>query len=543
MDHHHSPAMDRLIRRQRVGPEANAAAAGDGSTNAATSSSSAAQAAVTTTSRAPETTSQAPAAQTTTTTTPQQVTTTSSPAAASTTTTTTVAPVESSSTSTTTTSSSTTPSSSAVVSSSTTTTSTSTAATTASSSSSSLSRIELTSTPQDATSTSARTTVVIVNGTPTIATASTAALANATEGSSSGSSIGTGSVIGIVAGAVVGVVFVAALIAFLFKKYSRKHDDDVISPFDRDEFHRASVMLDDDDDAYAQQSLHSFRGPALAAGVGPPGAPGGHSPQMSEYSMSNVGVGAILPGLARGGTLNNPRPPTAIMNHYQHQQMMPSFQPGQVVPAGQGYSPPLGGDPYASYPQAPQPVQYADNGGLSTAAAGHWNGIAPPMMMNYSQQQQNLSRANSQVSSYSQFSDGGPATRAIVPGPLRPGASSSSHSHGHPDERPLSLVYEHDDEHAEPLSANQRGRVQSPIEYVQERSGTPTDRNVQQTFFHGTERTGHDGTSSQARLGSGEWNQDEEEREQAVRRRLSIRNGGLDHYQDDQEDDPYGGIN
>lgn len=340
--------------------------------------------------------------------------------------------------------------------------------------------------------------------------------------------------IGIVAGAVVGVVFVAALIAFLFKKYSRKNDDDQISPFDKDEFRRASVMLDDDD-AYPE-SYHQ------------PGGGVGHSPQMSEYSMSNVGVGAVLPGLARGGTLNNPRPPTAIMNHYQHQQMMPSFQPGQVVPTspsppmhyGQqfngNHSPPLGGnyapmDPYA-YPQQPQAAQFADQtGGLSTAAAGHWNGIAPPMHAN-----NDLSRNNSQMSSYSQYSDGGNhhGSRQIVPPALRPGGSS----HGHPDERPLSLVHE-DDEPYSPSHGSfsrhqqqqgQRSSRSSPVDHIPQRSGTPTNSNVQQTFFGAqgvtTAETGND------------WEKEEREREQ--RRRLSIRNGGLDQF--DREDDPYDGM-
>ncbi|GAA5852201.1 hypothetical protein JCM3766R1_006817 [Sporobolomyces carnicolor] len=523
MDQHHSPAMDRLIRRQRVaggeGTLPNAAAASSDSTAASSSQA----ATTTTTTQAPSTTSAAPSTTTTTTTSQAPESSSSSlvPSSSSTTTTTTT-PVQESSTSSTT-STTTTTTSAAPTSSSTSTTSTTT------------STRESTSDQTDtAFSTSARTTVVIVPGSATSGTSSgTASLASSTAGSSSGSSIGTGGVIGIVAGAVVGVVFVAALIAFLFKKYSRRNDDDQISPFDKDEFRRASVMLDDDD-AYPE-SYHNGGGQGM-----------GHSPQMSEYSMSNVGVG-VLPGLARGGTLNNPRPPTAIMNHYQHQQMMPSFQPGQVVPTapsppmqygGQqfgNHSPPLGGgnfgapmDPYA-YPQAPQPVQFADqNGGLSSAAAGHWNGVAPPLNSNGAGG--DLSRANSQMSSYSQYSDGG--SRQIVPPALRPGASS----HGHPDERPLSLVHE-DDEPYSPSHANfarqqqqqQRGAT-SPIEYIPERSGTPTNSNVQQTFFGAqgvtTAETGND------------WETEERERERA--RRLSIRNGGLDQFNHDE--DPYDGM-
>ncbi|GAA5915225.1 uncharacterized protein JCM6883_002366 [Sporobolomyces salmoneus] len=525
MDQHHSPALDRLIRRQRVGGQGEPSLP-NASSDSSTTTPAAAES-TTTTSQAPSTTSAAPS--TTTTTSQAPVETTSSslvPASSSSSTTTT--PVEESS-------------SSVVSSSSSSSTTTSVApVTTPSTTSSSTTNERETSTTEEADtafSTSARTTVVVVAGSATSGTSSgTASLASSTSGSSSSSGVSTGGVIGIVAGAVVGVVFVAALIAFLFKKFSRKNDDDQISPFDKDEFRRASVMLEDDD-AYPE-SYHNNGG----------GGGMGHSPQMSEYSMSNVGVG-VLPGLARGGTMNNPRPPTGIMNHYQQQQqMMPSFQPGQVVPTSSGsppmsaygngqpqfssHSPPLGGnyapmDPYA-YPQQPQPVQFADQtGGLSLAAAGHWNGIAPPL----NHGSPDLSRANSQMSSYSQFSSDG-APRQIVPAALRPGASSQ----GHPDERPLSLVQE-DDEPYSPSHANfshhqqqhqQRGG--SPIDYIPERSGTPTNSNVQQTFFGGaqgvmTAETGND------------WEEEEREREQA--RRLSIRNGGLDRFRDE---DPYDGM-
>lgn len=132
---------------------------------------------------------------------------------------------------------------------------------------------------------------------------------------------------------------------------------------------------------------------------------------------------------------------------------------------------------------------------------------------------QNLSRANSQVSSYSQFSDSGSNqqqhSRSILPPALRSGQQQhqQTSSHGHPDERPLSLVNEDDESYG-----------QHEIEYVQERSGTPTNSNVQQTFF------GREGVSAER----GEWNEGEEER----RRRLSIRNGGLDQ----DRDDPYDGM-
>ncbi|GAA6024852.1 hypothetical protein JCM11491_005674 [Sporobolomyces phaffii] len=540
MNQVHSPALDRLIRRQRVSggepgavPDAAAAGAADSSSSSSQASSSpAAPAAATTTTttqaaQTTTTTTQSPAPSTTTTTTTTSVPSSSSlvPASSSTTTTTTT-PAQASS--------------SAAPSSSSTTTTTSAAPATSSTTSTTTSSTTVRDTTsqeqqQDtAFSTSARTTVVIVSGSASSGTASgSGALASSTAGASGTStSIGTGGVIGIVAGAVVGVVFVAAVVAFLFKKYARKHDDDdQISPFDKDEFRRASVMLDDDVDAYPESAYHNDRGGGL-----------GHSPQMSEYSMTNVGIGAVLPGLARGQTLHNPRPPTAILNHYQHQhqQMMPSFQPGQVIPtssspphgsysfANSNPSPPLGGtyapmDPYA-YPQLPhpaaqQPFAPDQTGGLSTAAAGHWNGVAPPMM----QHPADLSRNNSQLSSYSQYSE----PRQLV----RQGGGSSSMSHGgHPDERPLSLVHE-DDEPYSPSHAGSFSRQQQ-TEYIPERSGTPTNSNVQQTFFGAqgvtTAETGND------------WEEEAERDHRERQRRLSIRNGGLDQF--DDRDDPYDGM-
>ncbi|GAA5820414.1 hypothetical protein JCM10212_003104 [Sporobolomyces blumeae] len=593
MDTHHSPALDRLIRRQRGAVSdagtvpVGAAAAGDSTAaSAASSSSPAQQAAESTTTAAAQQSTTATTAATESTTTPAEVA-----SSTSTTTTTTAAPVESSTTTSSTSSSTTTTTTTTTPTERSTTSTTSTTTTSATPTTTSAEQT------QTAFSTAASTTILIVTGSAASSSSGTASLASSTAGSSSDSSLPTGGIIGIVAGAVVGVVFVAALIAYLFKKYSRRDDEDQISPFDKDEFRRASVMLDDDD-AYAQ-SMHSYRNVAGGGHVG------GHSPQMSEYSMSNVGVG-VLPGLARGGTLHNPRPPTAILNHYQHQQMMPSFQPGQVVPtspsppmlhqpyAGAGPFGPQPGpmDPYAyGQPiQAPPPVQYAD-GGLSTAAAGNWNGAIGPAMTGGAAAGGALSRNNSQMSSYSQFSDGPypqqQQQRQLVPGALRAGGGGSS-GHGHPDERPLSLVHEDDEpyspSHGDSFSRQQQQVPYPPsqqqqhgaIDYVPERSGTPTHSNVQQTFFgadgvvHGSltghraergrgtweERSGRgsvvgdggqdyhveDHEPSTRRRRDGEQVEEEMEDDNAHGRRLGIRNRGIESEDEDERDDPYGGM-
>ncbi|GAA5898926.1 hypothetical protein JCM5296_004419 [Sporobolomyces johnsonii] len=580
--HHHPAPLDRLIRRQRNADLISQIAATTAPAAAVTTTPVAA-AATTTSAAAPVVTA---------------TTTSASAAAATTSSSSAAAAAESSSSSS---SSSSAPavessSSSSVVDSSTSTTSsaaatTSTSAAASSSSTTSSSTTTTSSAARETESSSsssssssrsavASTTVVVVSGVTqavsTTSSSSSAALASSTSGSS-GSGISTGGVIGIVAGAVVGVVVVAAFVAFLLKKsWSRNDDDDQISPFDKDEFRRASVMLDDDDEAYAQ-SLHSY---GAAAGGHPQHMGGGHSPQMSEYSMREMAPPAaamvgrsntVLPGLARGGTLNSPRPPTALINHYNHQQMMPSFQPGQVVPTSPSppmmqygnFSPPppvaaFGApeqrpmDMYGGYPVAPAQQRQLDMvGGLRAPnqydnAGGNWQGQGPQGG------NPNLSRANSQASAYSQLSDGqGGQGRAMIPAALRPGGSQSAHhgggsgAVGHPDDRPLSLVHE-DDEPYSPSNPTFSPQAQSHFQ-EELRSGTPVDSNVQQTFFsHGRADSGGVGAGhgvgvAMSGVTGGEWD-DEEEMEMKRERRLSIRNGGLNQFDERDEEDPYGGM-
>ncbi|GAA5905224.1 hypothetical protein JCM8208_000321 [Rhodotorula glutinis] len=655
MSSDHSGTLDhaRLHRRvKRQAPAANnpsipAASAADpatGSTDAAAADTSApAQAATTTTTRS--------AAATTTTTAQEVIESTSSVAPSSTTTT--AAPVESSTTaepSTTTTSSTTTtttttqaPTTTSAAPTTSSTTTSEAPETTSSATTESSSSTAIALTTSDATS----TTIVIVSGSAASSSSSSAlptASSAGDNGSSGSSSLGTGSVIGIVAGAVVGIIVVAGVAVWLFKKkFSRDDDDDQVSPFDRDEFRRASVMLDDVDEA------HHYEAAAAAAQYS---HSHGHSPQMSEYSMhemypggatglgrsetlmSSGSGGGVLPGLARGQTLMNPRPPTMISNHYAHQQQqqqfMPSYAPGQVVPSvppqayhnggssmsstmdlygntgGPGpYAPAIGvaaGSPYGNGgPVLGAPAGQHLDRSLGSANAGLWRG-------GNGNGGGDLSRNNSQMSSYSQISS--PADAPVyLPAALRPGGSSHGHggpggAGGYPDERPLSRVHEDDEaapsyrsEYGVALGgggggaggygggyAHQHQHQQAHGESLS-RSGTPTNANVQQTFFepshaggpaggassraqdakwdlyHGAGAGGRapDGPSSHAQSGvvGQAWSDEElsalaggQQRRRAaspagdkLERRLSIRNGGLDAYDDDEEDAAaYGGM-
>ncbi|GJN88890.1 hypothetical protein Rhopal_001861-T1 [Rhodotorula paludigena] len=436
-----------------------------------------------------------------------------------------------------------------------------------------------TSSTTTSASISESTTVVVVSSSRS---SSSSALPSATRASSSSDESGlqTGAVVGIVIAAVVGVLAVAGIVVWFFKKkWSRQDDDDQISPFDRDEFRRASVMLDDVDEHYSQGSYR---------GVAPGG--GHHSPQMSEYSMHDMSGGAagglgrsntlmsagsggagggVLPGLMRGNTLLNPRPPTMIGAHYQHQQQygaMPSFQPGQVVPSM---------PPPAAFPGGhPGPMMdlYGATGGAGPyAAAGlsPYGAMGPGGWASQPQAGANLSRNNSQASAYSQASDPG----AFVPAALRPGGSAHGHGahNGYPDERPLSLVQEADEPHSPGLYPGAGAGAGI------ERSGTPTNANVQQTFFepvpaqHAREASldafgGRKGAAAaQASAGAraqraevGEWDDAyDDDGDEAFssgaggrraadgagdkrERRLSVRNGGLDQFDDDDEDDRAG---
>ncbi|GAA5941439.1 hypothetical protein JCM3775_004927 [Rhodotorula graminis] len=648
MSSDHSGTLDharlhRRVKRQAAvaNPSVPAASAADPATapgagnDAAADTSAPAQPATTTTTRA--------AAAATTTTTAQQVIESTSSAAPSSSTTT-AAPVESSTTaepsttttpsttSTTTTTQAPTTTSAAPTTSSTTTSSAPETTSSATSESSSSTAVALST--SDATS----TTIVIVSGSaasPSSSSALPTASSAGDNGSSGSSSLGTGSVIGIVAGAVVGIIVVAGVAVWLFKKkFSRDDDDDQVSPFDRDEFRRASVMLDDVDEA------HHYEAAAAAAQYA---HSHGHSPQMSEYSMhemypggatglgrsetlmSNGSGGGVLPGLARGQTLMNPRPPTMISNHYAHhqqqqQQFMPSYAPGQVVPSvpqqayhngGASMSSTMdlygntgGPGPYAPAIGVPAGTPYGNaqqlDRSLGSANAGSWRGGNG----NGGGGAGDLSRNNSQLSSYSQISS--PADAPVyLPAALRAGGSSHGHggpggAGGYPDERPLSRVHEDDEaapsyrsEYGVALGgaggygggyAHQHQHQQMHGESLS-RSGTPTNANVQQTFFepshtggpaggasaqaqdakwdlyHGAGSAGRApaGPSSHAQSGvvGQAWSDEElsalaggQQRRGAaspggdkLERRLSIRNGGLDAYGDDEQDAAaYGGM-
>lgn len=373
-------------------------------------------------------------------------------------------------------------------------------------------------------------------------------------------------------------------------------------------------MLDDVDEAHHYSPHHSH----------------GHSPQMSEYSMHELpngagivrsntllsngsGGGGVLPGLARGQTLVNPRPPTMIGNHYAHQQQhhhhqqqhqqqafMPSYAPGQVVPsmppqayaapgaAGGGHGPSLSNmtqmDLYGAT-GGPGPYHAAAAAGVGGSAAGLASASAGAWRGGGGGGGGDLSRNNSQASAYSTLSS--PADAPVyVPAALRPGGSSHGHGapgSGYPDERPLSLVHE-DDEAPSYLSGGGAGGAAAGGGYggayaahaqSLSRSGTPTNANVQQTFFDpsGGARQAQDakwdmyhhhpssgpvprGVGPAAHAQSGvvgqAWSDEElsalaagQRADEAGKRerRLSVRNGGLDAFDDDDDDaGAYGGM-
>lgn len=371
-----------------------------------------------------------------------------------------------------------------------------------------------------------------------------------------------------------GVVALAAIVGYILKK-KRRAEDVEPSPFDRDDFKRGSVMLDDNDDYYASSAYH--------AAVGSAGHPsdahysqGGHSPQMSEYSMRDMagggggsqhghgGAGASLsslPGLSRGGTLQNPRPPTAILNHYNYQQQqqqhaqhaMPSFQPGQLVHPAAVYG--GGAGAYGNEYQQPYgnnnaPQRNPSNASLLGAfGGGRWPAQQAQIGV-WPSQHSDLARNGSQSSSnYNPQLERGPSNASAYStrsgmDPL--GGTSPVINRGETqwDDRPLSAVREQDEE-----------VVFTPAS----RSGTPVNANVQQSYF--AHRPGADSVDERRRdsIGTvgttlpryelGLLDHEAEGREawatttrdrsgmnQDGQRRLSIRNGGLD------DEDAYGGM-
>ncbi|BGP15541.1 hypothetical protein JCM10213v2_003520 [Rhodosporidiobolus nylandii] len=430
---------------------------------------------------------------------------------------------------------------------------------------------ETTSTAPTSTSPTAFTTVVVVTNSAGIASSSTSsgALASGSKAASSsggdGSGMSTGAVVGVVAGALVGIVVLAAAAVWVFKRFNRStdDDDDHLSPFDKDDFRRQSVMLDDVDGAVAgggyAHSLSSYRNGVGASSAGMMAAAGGgfHSPQMSEHSLHSLhgetgyyghGPQGSLPGLARGGTLNNPRPPTMIQNHYAHQQAfgggMPSFQPGQIVNpsalGGGGVGGDFGAFPGAGGNVSPPPQAY---GGFHDPYAAP----SPPMMQQQGgflaplphqhQQGAQLNRANSAASAYSQYD----AAHGGVPVALRPGAGPGMGMH------PVGEM----DELEEYSPQSQQHQQFLPHPHPQERSGTPTNANVQQVFSsqpqpgHGREESLDAFASRRRPHDSAEFDEVTSEgghgHGQQGRDRLSVKNGGLDRWEEEEED-VYGGM-
>ena len=385
----------------------------------------------------------------------------------------------------------------------------------------------------------------------------------------------------------------------------RNDDADMVSPFDRDAFRRASVMLDNDDDdefgtdAYRNAAAGYYNASSGAGAAGGDGAGNRsmHSPHMSEYSMQSL-TGA---GVSRSNTMMMAGA-TAPGMHY-HQQ--PAFDPSHVVPVmapppQAAYAVP-GYAPHSSQlaPAIPAAVGGGDyyrqnqNGHGAPAALGAY----PSLNRGPSQVSRNrgatlsvgaadLSRRDSRASEYSQYSDS-PAELAIPP----PVVAT--------DERGLPLVHEVEEPYTPPSATNkrfadfQRERQLEQQQYQAEsvaaathngseynnttyRSGTPENANVQQTFFESSQshyggrddpydsssslpaylpdgQVGHIGRSWSAEGGHGGGDEDGDGDggyaaaaaanssggSRAHRRRLSVRNGGLDDFAEEEDDAVY----
>lgn len=186
---------------------------------------------------------------------------------------------------------------------------------------------------------------------------------------------------------------------------------------------------------------------------------------MTEYAPSSLSRGnTSLPGAGR------PRPPSMILNHYQAQQMQPSFQPGQIFqhsPTFNGHSPYPQGNPgmdlYGGYPTSPTQQQSLDRG-----LFGVQNPSPPPMVaqQRYSPPHQNPFAALS-VNGSQLARNGSTVSGFSAPRPQPP------------------AFYEADDRErreaeglALPHVAEERDAGSRP--------GTPVNSNVQQSYFsHG----------------------------------------------------------
>ncbi|GAA5990799.1 hypothetical protein JCM10908_000021 [Rhodotorula pacifica] len=460
-----------------------------------------------------------------------------------------------------------------------------------------------------ATFTSHSTAVVTVDQSASALSASNAAnslAAHANRDAANGGSnkLATGAVAGIVVGAVVVLAAVAGGVFWLLKKKMRDNDPDMISPFDRDAFRRASVMLDngDDDDEFGTDSYRNAAGAGYTS-AGGAGGRGMHSPHMSEYSMQSLTGAVPLAGAAAGagaaGGLSRSDTTGAPMQYYHQQQ--PAFDPSQVVPVmapppaatagGVSYSVPG----YAPYPHAGlAPSIPAGDYDAAAAALGAY----PTLNRGPSQVSRNgatlsvaaaadLSRRDSRASEYSQYSDGPGPDLAIPP-------VAASRGPYNTDERGLPLVHEVEEPYTPPSATNKRfanfqreqleqrqhqqqyhqyqpsvaGATHNGSEY-QERSGTPENANVQQTFFTSSQsqyldaidshpslaglagggppaylpdgEVAHIGRSWSAEAGDeGDYNAAASSSQNGGnnhRRRLSVRNGGLDDFAEEGEDD------
>ncbi|SCZ93882.1 BZ3500_MvSof-1268-A1-R1_Chr6-3g08949 [Microbotryum saponariae] len=242
-------------------------------------------------------------------------------------------------------------------------------------------------------------------------------------------------------------------------------------------------MLEDDLDVYGEAD-HS-PDPYYAAG----GAV--QMQQINEYgnldrsnTMGSQGSLA-LPTLARNGTLGTPRPPSGLIQHVayqqqhqqQHHMMAPTnFGPGQVLPS---MPPPIA---YPTGQAAGTGLNYANSmSGLSRSESGGAFGSGPyraPSNDRQVWQPAGLDRQGSIISVYS--------TRSDQPHAGAPNGYSSHGAGGVSDEQAqrLSLVREEHESDTQSLS------------YPIVRSGTPTNSNVQQTFFSHRHEDSFDGASS-----------------------------------------------
>lgn len=185
---------------------------------------------------------------------------------------------------------------------------------------------------------------------------------------------------------------------------------------------------------------------------------------MTEYAPSSLSRGnTSLPG----GGGRGPRPPSMILNHYQAQQMQPSYQPGQIFqhsPTFNGHSAYPQGNPgmdlYGGYPTSPTQQQSLDRG-----LFGVQDPSPPPMAAQQRYSPPHLNPFAAQSINGSQLA--------------RNGSNVSAFSTSRPQPP---VFYEADDRERREAE----GQSISHIAEAGSRSGTPVNSNVQQSYFsHG----------------------------------------------------------